>query len=175
MARAPSAVVPLAIDHIDQEITMRSGARTATATAALIALFAAGCSGGISGDSASDDGGGPFGQEDGGEAEASGDALTAWPEPDVAASTTSPIHPQVRMDVREVLRSADGLTTLLVDVANDTNDDVRFQDLTNDNSGVLAPQLFDPATGTRHSPIQRPAPNTPHCLCTSDPDIAGGL
>ncbi len=69
MARAPSAVVPWAIDHIDhidQEITMRSGARTATAAAALIALFAAGCSDGISGDSASDNGGGLFGQEDGG-------------------------------------------------------------------------------------------------------------
>ncbi|MEJ7846325.1 MAG: OmpA family protein [Acidimicrobiales bacterium] len=174
MARAPSAVVPWAIDHIDQEITMRSRARTATATAALIALFAAGCSGGISGDSASDDGGGLFDQEDGGEAEASGDALTAWPEPDVAASTTSPIHPQVRMDVRDVVRSADGLTTLLVDVANDTNDEVGLHQLVGQDSGALFFSLFDADNGTRHFPIRRTEVGSALCLCSSDVAIGSG-
>jgi hypothetical protein len=152
---------------------MRSRARTATATAALVALFAAaGCSDGISGDTASDDGGGLFDQE--GDEQASGDALTAWPEPDVAGTTTSPIHPQVRLDVREVVRSADGLTTLLVDVANDTNDEVSVHDLVGQDGGALFFSLFDADNGTRHFPIRRTEVGSALCVCSADVAIGSG-
>lgn len=151
---------------------MRFRARSATAAAALVALFAAGCSDGIRGDTASEGGGGILGGDE--EEQASGDALTAWPEPDVAGTTTSPIHPQVRMDVREVVRSADGLTTLLIDVANDTNDEVSLHDLVGQDGGALFFSLFDADNGTRHFPIRRTEVGSALCVCSSDVAIGSG-
>ena len=70
------------------------------------------------------------------------------------------------IDVREVIRSADGFTTLRYDVVNDTPDDASLAEVHAFRSREdPAISLFDPAGGVRYQPIVADG-SSGGCLCT---------
>ena len=128
--------------------------RTTRLVAAALALAALGTACTDSLGSGGDEGGG-------------GGTVEAWPQAPVAGTATSAALPQVTLDVHEVLRSGDGLTTLLLDVANEGNEDLTLDDVLV-HDGVPRVTLYDPAANVEYRPLQIDHEyETGGCVCSS--------
>lgn len=126
----------------------RTAARAAS-TAVLLAFASSACTNALEADS---DGGG---------------TVEAWPAVDVAGEATSPVTPEVEVRVHEIMRSADELTTVLIDVENTGNDDTTVGDVFG-YSEVPSITIHDPESNVRYAPLQIDddiASGT--CVCTS--------
>lgn len=101
------------------------------------------------------------------ESDSGGGTVDAWPEVDAVGTATSPVAPRVEVTAREVLRSADGMTTLLLDVDNQSNDDTTLGDLFG-YSRVPGITLYDPEGNVEYQPLQVDDNiRTGTCLCSS--------
>ncbi len=127
---------------------IRTAARTAS-TAVLLALVSSACTNAL--EAGSDDGG----------------TVEAWPAADVAGEATSPVTPDVSVRVHDILRSSDGLTTALVDVVNDGNEDTTVGDVFG-YSEVPSITIHDPESNVRYGPLQVDDDiESGTCVCTS--------
>jgi outer membrane protein OmpA-like peptidoglycan-associated protein len=98
---------------------------------------------------------------------AGGETLDAWPELELAGTATTPLYPDVTVDVHAVMRSEDGFTTLFLDVANDGNEDVTVGDLFAYDS-VPDITLYDAEANVEYGPLQIDHEfETGGCLCSS--------
>jgi outer membrane protein OmpA-like peptidoglycan-associated protein len=101
------------------------------------------------------------------EADDAGATVDAWPEVDAAGTATSPVAPGVELTAHEVMRSGDGLTTLLMDVDNQSNEDTTLGDLF-DYTSVPHISLYDPDANVEYGPLQIDDDiESGSCLCSS--------
>jgi outer membrane protein OmpA-like peptidoglycan-associated protein len=83
-----------------------------------------------------------------------GGTLESWPQVEVVGSaTTAELASNVTVDVHAAMRSDDGLTTLLLDVTNEGNEDTALSDAFAWD-GVPGITLYDPASNVEYRPLQ---------------------
>jgi outer membrane protein OmpA-like peptidoglycan-associated protein len=128
----------------------RTATRVAAAPLALaLALAASACTNALDADSA-----------DGGTVE-------SWPDVAEVATTSSPVSPDIEVRVHEVMRSSDGLTTALLDVDNQGNEDTTLGDVFG-YSDVPAITIHDPGSNVEYGPLQIDDDiESGGCLCSS--------
>ena len=134
----------------------RTAARAAS-TAVLLAFASSACTNALEADS--DDGG----------------TVEVWPAVDVAGEATSPVTPEVEVRVHEIMRSADGLTTVLIDIENTGNDDTTVGDVFG-YSEVPSITIHDPESNVEYGLLQIDDDiESGTCVCTSAPvTVAAG-
>jgi outer membrane protein OmpA-like peptidoglycan-associated protein len=98
-----------------------------------------------------------------------GATVESWPQVEAVGTLTSPAAPAAEVTVHAPLRSADGFTTLLLDVANGANEDTTLGDLFG-YDGIAGVTLYDPEANVEYAPLQIDHEyETGGCLCSTGP------
>ena len=97
-----------------------------------------------------------------------GDTLESWPQLEVAGEVTTPsLVSDVTVEVRSAMRTPDELTTLLLDVTNEGNEDTTLDSVFR-YDGVPSISVYDPAANVEYRPLQIDDDvETGGCLCTT--------
>lgn len=140
----------------DPSTSIRPIARTGPALLAALALLASGCTGALSGRGESSP------------TTVAREAVTAWPEDDSVAETVSPVHPEVTLGIRPLLREANGTTTLLVEVRNDGSENTDIEEIFG-SAGLRATSIIDPVSRVRSGALA--SDDGPRCLCTATDSV----
>jgi outer membrane protein OmpA-like peptidoglycan-associated protein len=130
----------------------------------LAALLATGCTDALSADGKDGNDGGSKGN--------STAVVTKWPQTELAGTATSPIVQDINIGVHEVIRSADGLSTVFLDVENQTNDDLSLYDLVGSDT-LQEVTLLDTGGKTRYTPLQLDD-GAGTCVCSGDTRLVAG-
>jgi outer membrane protein OmpA-like peptidoglycan-associated protein len=130
------------------------------------ALLATGCTDALTADGkAKDDGG----------SGANGNStalVTKWPQTKLAGTATSPVVPDISIGVHDVIRSADGFSTVLLDVENQGNDDRSLFDMVGSDT-LEDVTLLDARAKIRYTPLQL-ADGAGTCMCSGDTRLIAG-
>ncbi|CAN5882997.1 hypothetical protein BH23ACT2_BH23ACT2_31400 [soil metagenome] len=139
--------------------------RRLAAGAAVVVLFATGCTSALSAGGEND------GEDANGDNGVVAAALESWPEDDPVGTTTSPLFPDVEVGARPIIREADGTATLLLDVDNRSNRDLDLSDLTGRFESSTSNVSIREADGRRrHLPLLADE----GCVCSTDTEIPAG-
>ena len=127
------------------------------------ALLATGCTDALTADGKAGDDGGSAG---------STEIVRTWPRTKVAGTATSPIVSDLSIGVHDAIRSADGFTTVFLDVENQGNDDLDIYGMTGSDS-LAGVTLFDTGAKLRYWPLQLDE-GAGTCVCSGDTPLVAG-
>lgn len=96
-----------------------------------------------------------------------GGTLEAWPELDEAGTATTPVYPDVTLTAYHLLRTDDGIATMLFDLANRSNDDLTAGDILGYDD-FLPITLYDPEGNVEYQSTRIDhEQETGGCACSS--------